>query len=194
MWMMAGMLALTAASTAMSAASAQKEGAARQGAFNAQATAATRAAFEAEQQASEVDLQVQQEEAIRMAQLESMIGSNATRAVAAGITTDSASLQAIEERSKLMVGRDIANVKYMGSAKAAALRRQAGYGRDAGETYVEAGREARSAANLAMWGSIAKGASTAAMYGAFGGLGGKGGGGDPSSGGLGKTASGNVFG
>jgi hypothetical protein len=180
MWMMAAALAATAVSTAISASSAQAEGVAQQNALNAQGTAALRAAAEAETQAKDVAVQAQQEEAMRMAKLESMIGGNAAAAAASGITSDSGSVEAISAQNKQLVGQDISNVRYLGMARQKGLQRQAGYDRDAALSYSEAGAAARSAANMRMWGTIAKGASSALMYGSLGGMGGGGSGGTPN--------------
>ena len=194
MWMMAAMVAATVVSTAMSAKAASDKGIAEQNAANAQATGARRRAMEDEAAAKDIQVQVAQEEANRMAKLQSMIGTGAANAAASGIASDSASLVALQAANREEVGRGIMNISYNGQSRVAALRRQAQYGREAGETYERAGREARSAADTAMYGAIFKGASSIAMYGSMPGMGGGGAGADPSPGGLGKTASGNVFG
>jgi hypothetical protein len=172
MWMMAAAVGLTALSTFAGAKGAQDKGVADQNAMNSQGTAALRQAAETEEQAKEVGVQAQQAEAQRMDQLQSMLASNESRRAAAGLTADSATTEAIREQNLAVVGRGMANIAYNGASQQARLRRQAKYGRDAAETYVQAGRDARSAADAAMWGTIFRGASSMAMYAAMPSMGG----------------------
>jgi hypothetical protein len=91
--------------------------------------------------------------------------------VSSGIGTDSGSFEAIQKSNREIVGRDILNVSYNANARAAALRRQAEYGREAGDTYEQAGREAYNAGQLAMYGAIFKGATSLATNAYLGSLG-----------------------
>lgn len=176
MWFMAAMALTTIASTAMSAKGAMDQGIAGQNAANAQATAARRAAMEAEEQAKDVALQAEQDTTARMDKLASMMSGANVQAAVAGISSDSASFEALAERNKELVGRDIMTVRYNGASRASALKRQAQYSREAGESYVKAGEYARSAGEAAAIGAVFRGASslaTNAYFGSFGGGGGK---------------------
>jgi hypothetical protein len=90
------------------------------------------------------------------------------------VQTSNAPMTVLSINAEVEFWQDIANIRYIGDARAAATRRQAKYNRAAAETYIEAGQEARRAADMKMYGAILKGASSIAMYGSMPSMGGSG--------------------
>lgn len=179
------MVAMTAASTAMSASSAMKQGAAEQSGMNARGNALLFQVPQVEQQMDETRLETQDQEQGRQLMLQKMTAANSADAAARGITQDSASLEALNRSNAVNVGTDLGRIAYMGDRQIDALRMRIKGLSEGATDFYSAGSEAMGRGVSNAWGAVARGVMGLMM--SMGGMT-VGGGGGAAAGGAGGTA------
>jgi predicted DNA-binding protein (UPF0251 family) len=159
---------------------AEARGRANADAFIAQGNQSRETAAQQRDQAEEVALQAETEEANRLAVYTQMTAANAADLPTRGVS-DSASTQAILDQNREAVGRDLLAVKYMGTARSKRLLRSADQNDRAADIFYRGGqaaiaqgeRESSSSMALGGWQMLSSMPNMFKMMGsAFGGGGG----------------------
>ena len=137
---------------------ASARGAAEQKSWQARAQAAQWDKEQQQQMKEEAQLQATQQATQRGEVYRQLTGANITELTTRGVSSDSASFSAINDANREAAAGDIANIKYMGSARASKADMSMARNDYAMGRYLAAGDTAYATGQREMFGSYARGA------------------------------------
>lgn len=147
----------TVVSTGAQASAQQQAAAEKQKQLNAMADAAEYEAASLEDKKDEHATKATQDEAARTLQYMKLSGSNTAGLVTQGVSSDSASVKAIDDANREGAAIDVGNIKYMGAQKIAAINETIIQNKHAAASYRRGGASALRQGDLMALSTIGRG-------------------------------------